>query len=102
MWQWSLAILCTIIMKWLLSQWMMQGSEMRVKRSGGGFDGHAAQADLPGSVADVEKGNALAGDAAKVAEVLQGVVFPVIFGDDFEACGTAVLGIHLKFIRKTL
>ena len=68
----------------------------------GGFDGHAAQADLPGSVADVEERNALAGDAAKVAEVLQGVVFPVIFGDDFEACGTAVLGIHLKFMRKTL
>ena len=68
----------------------------------GGFDGYVAQADLTGGVADVEKGNAFAGDAAKVAEVLQGVVFPVIFGDDLEVRGIAVLGIHLKFIWKTL
>lgn len=74
------------------------GQEVRER----GFDGHAAQADLTGGIADVEKGDAFAGDAAKITKVLQGVILPVIFGDDFEACGTAVFGIHLVFVRKTL
>lgn len=78
------------------------GRDMSQEAGKRGFDGYVAQADLTGGVADVEKGNAFAGDAAKVAEVLQGVVFPVIFGDDLEVRGIAVLGIHLKFIWKTL
>ena len=53
------------------------------------------EADLFGAIAEVEKGDPFACDAAQIAQVLEGVVFAKVFGNHLQAGGTAVHGIQL-------
>jgi len=60
-----------------------------------GPEGEGVEADLFSAIAEVEKGDPFACDAAQIAQVLKGVVFAKVFGNHLQAGGTAVHGIQL-------
>ena len=67
----------------------------------GTLDGQCAQSDALRTRAQVEQRNALFGDAAAVAHILQRIVFAEMLGNDFQRGRPAILRIHLILYGKT-